>query len=115
MSHWVARKRYPWIGVALLLFLNAGRVVAAGCHTDCVITWGPDCQNCGFRALSNVTCYRGSCDSCDTFYCGVSLPSRADQWASGVTSPDACSAPASQAAPVSTVRIVKIQRLAARG
>ena len=108
------RSRYLYIGVALLFFFYPGKA-KAGCHTDCSLTFPKspsDCLTCGFRALSNVTCYRSDCNSCDTLDCSVALPHPADQWASSATGDESC--PLS-IKPVSTVRIVKVQRLAARG
>jgi len=108
------RSRYLGIGVALLFFFYPGKA-AAGCHTDCSFAFPnshSDCLTCGFRALSNVTCYRSDCNSCDTLDCSAALPRQADQWASNVISDKSC--PASSK-PVSTVRVVKVQKLAARG
>jgi hypothetical protein len=108
----LVRSRFLWIGIALLLFLHPGTPAFAGCHTDCSLNspFG-SCLNCGFRAFSEVTCYRSSCDACDTLSCEASLPSTNDQWASGISS-GSCSAPAT---PVAKVRIVKVQHPAARG
>ena len=104
------RSRYLWIVVALLLCWPG--TAAAGCHTDCSLRdpFGP-CLNCGYRVFSDVMCYRSSCDACDTIDCGVALPSRQDQWASGATGSESC---LMAVAPASRVKIVKVQRLAAR-
>lgn len=102
------RSRLLWVAVALLLFLNSGE--AMGCHTDCSLTvprLPNPCLTCGFRALSNVACSRSSCDACDTVDCGEIAPSRTSNLMS-----EACSVPVT---PVSTLRIVKVQRLGARG
>jgi len=104
--------RRLWIGVALLLFLHPGNAAFAGCHTDCSLAdpFG-DCVKCGFRALSDVVCYRSSCDACDTLSCEAALPSSTDQWASDISS-GSCSAPVM---PVAKVRIIKVQHPATRG
>ena len=106
----MASARFLWIGVALLLVLHPREAAAVGgCHTDCAISWGP-CLSCGFRAVSNVLCYRSSCDACDTLSCDAALPAQGDRWAADFARPEVC-----PASPVSRMRIVRVQRLAARG
>ena len=102
------------IGVVLFFGLFSGSGSAAGCHTDCSLTFPTmpnPCLTCGFRALSNVLCFRRDCDTCDTVDCGLLLPAMVDQWASGVARSEGCAA---TSAPTSTVRVLKVQRLAAR-
>src|SRR4051794_10349953 len=108
MSH--TRSRLCGCVVVALLLLHPGK--AAACHTDCSLSnpFG-DCLTCGFRALSNVLCYRSSCDACDTLDCGQALPPQTAR-SSGVTSSEVCTAPGN---PASAVRIVRVQRQVARG
>lgn len=102
-----------WLGVTMFLFLSPGKATAAGCRTDCkLFPLFPDCLTCGYRAFSDVMCFRISCDSCDTLSCTASLLSPADQWATSVTDREGCSERV-KTAPMS--KILKVQQLAARG
>jgi hypothetical protein len=105
------RSRCSGLVVVALLLLHPGKAVA--CFTDCVLTSAfGDCLTCGFRAVSEVTCHRSSCDSCDTLDCGEALPPQATPRNSGLISSASCAAPS---IPISVVKIVRVQRPVARG
>lgn len=108
------RSRYLWIGALLFLALDPGAAMA-GCHTDCSFTFPTNpypCLTYSFTAFSNSLCYRSSCDACDALDCTVSMPSQGDLWASSSAGPTGCPAPGF---PVSTLRVVRVERLPSRG
>jgi hypothetical protein len=109
----LSRSRSLWIGVGLFVLLHPGAAMA-GCHTDCSLTFPQSphgCLTCGFRALSDVTCYRMDCDSCDTLSCTATLPSQGELWASNAVGDGGCPL---AVPPVSTVKVLRVQRLASR-
>lgn len=111
MSPICLRFRTLCIGVALLLALNSVPAEAAGCHSVCEPKFWPDCMGCSFVAFQRIMCIRASCGQCAEEYCFVAMPSQGDQWAAKTIRQEACTAPL---APVPTLKIVKVQRLAAR-